>query len=117
MKRLAIVAVLLAFVGWREYGDQIKWPDPPQATSQTLADECCQDFAKRIKSFYREGARKIEAGEFKTTSDIEAWAAANWLKCDREAFKPIDDAEANATFDTDWRASFASKWKEWGGDE
>lgn len=113
MRKIAI-ALCVCVIGWR-----VAIPHLPSVVvaspGHTLTDECCEDLAKRLKEFQRQGAGKIKAGEFKTATEFESWSGAGWLKAEREAFKPMDDAEGHAVYADDWRSAFAKLWSEWGG--
>ena len=113
MKRYLIVAALVGFVAFREYGDKLQLPEP-QAASETVVDECCRDFAVRVRKFYADGSAKMP--DFKSAADAEAFAVAGWQQAEREAFKPLDEREANAVYAKDWRAEFGKLWKEFAGE-
>ena len=113
MKRYLIVAALLGFVAFREYGDKLTIPQPTPV-AETVVDECCRDFANRAKKFYADGSKKMP--EFASAADAEAYAVAGWQQAEREAFKPLDEREANAVYAKDWRAEFGRLWKEFAGE-
>lgn len=113
MRKIAI-ALCVCVIGWR-----VASPHIPSVVatnpSHTLTDECCDDLAKRLKEFQRTGAAKLRAKEFKTNAEFESWSGAGWLSAEREAFKPLDDAEGHAVYADDWRGAFEKLWSEWGG--
>ncbi|CAB4177816.1 hypothetical protein UFOVP1004_8 [uncultured Caudovirales phage] len=115
MKKISI-ALCVCVIGWRVAGSCLPSVSAV-GTSQTLTDECCEDLAKRLKAFQREGASKLKAGEFKAATDFESWSGAGWLAAEREAFKPLDEAEGHAVYADDWRAAFEKLWTGWGGAE
>ena len=113
VRKLAI-ALCVCVIGWRAGAEYL--PSMPVASSQhTLTDECCDDLAERLKAFQRDGADKLKSGEFKTTTDFESWSGAGWLQAEREAFRPLDEAEGHAVYADDWRAEFETLWRGWGG--
>lgn len=114
MRRYLIVAALLGFAAYQEFGGYL--PTKPAAVNQTIIDECCDDFAVRAKKFYADGSKKLASGELKTAADAEAYASAGWMSAQKEAFRPIDEPEANAVFAKEWQSEFARLWKEFSGE-
>lgn len=114
MRKIAI-ALCVCVIGWRVASPHIPSVLVATSSSHTLVDDCCNDKAKRLKEFFRLGADKLKSGEFKTTTEFEAWSGAGWNAVDKEAFKPIDEAEGHAVYAEDWRAAFEKLWRDWGG--
>lgn len=115
MRKIAI-ALCVCVIGWRVASPHL--PAISETHSEhTLTDECCEDLAHRLKAFQKQGANKLKSGEFKTTSEFEAWSGAGWLSAEREAFKPLDEAEGHAVYAEDWRSEFEKLWRAWGGAE
>lgn len=114
MRKIAI-ALCVCVIGWRVASPHIPSVSVATSSSHTLVDDRCDDLAVRLKKFYRTGADKIKSGDFKTNADMEAWSGAGWLSAEREAFKPLDEAEGHAVYADDWRAAFEKLWRDWGG--
>jgi len=115
MKRYLLVAALACVVAFRQFGGHLPSVET-QTANQTVIDECCDDFAARVKKFYADGSKKLESGELKTAADAEAYASTGWIQCEKEAFGKIDEREANAVFAKEWQKEFARLWKEFSGE-